>query len=172
MENKETGGFECLTCETPCAKCAGGSKRCTQCDGLDGKKFLYDFDCWTECPGGTTPNNEKLTCLKCKDDCDLCQLDDDSVCLKCKEPQIAYKGECVPECPDGYSPDETGQACRPWQLSDWGIIYYPWLLMALVGSVVVFIGMIKRKAYIHRGQIYQTSPQNTLTCIIVVLAPL
>ena len=133
---------------------------------------MFDSTCWTDCPAGTTPNNEKLTCLKCKDDCDLCQLDDDSKCLKCKKPKIAHEGVCLEQCPDGFAPDETGQACRPWQLSDLGIIYYPWLLAALIGTLVSCFGIMRRRAVIFRGKIWMMSPQNTLTCIIVVIAPL
>jgi hypothetical protein len=75
-------------------------------------------------------------------------------------------------CPPGWHPNEDITACRPWQLSDLGTLPYPFLIAAVVGAVVCSLGMMKKRAYILHGKMAKYSPQNTLTCLIVIIAPL
>jgi len=158
MDNEKTNSFECLTCTSPCAKCAGGSLKCTACDGVNDKKYLYKEDCWATCPAGSTPNKEKLTCFQCNWDCDLCDLNDAEKCLKCASPKLAYLGKCIEECPEGWSPNADGSACRPWQLGDLGTLFYPFLIAALIGTIICLFGMMRRRAFISHGKMKMMSP--------------
>jgi proprotein convertase subtilisin/kexin type 5 len=162
----------CTKCNAPCSTCQGTADTCVDCDGVDDKRFLYRDTCYSDCPAGSTKNLETLSCFACVDGCDLCDLNDANHCIKCSKPQLAYHGECIDACPDGYAPNEDKSACRPWQLSDLGILPYPFLIAAAIGIVICLFGLMRRRAYLRHGKMAWMSPQNTLTCIIVVIAPL
>jgi small-conductance mechanosensitive channel len=90
---------------------------------------------------------------------------------------LVYDNVCVDECPSGFAtagmvPNEDGTACRPWQLSDMGWFPFPFLIAAAIFTIICLFGIMKREAYLYKGKATWRSPQNTLTCIIVCLAPL
>lgn len=53
-----------------------------------------------------------------------------------------------------------------------GTLPYPFLIAAVIGAVVCSFGMMKKKAYILHGKMAKYIPQNMVTCLIVVIAPL
>lgn len=142
----------CVKCETPCATCIDNPNKCVDCDGVDDKRFFFRDTCWKDCPAGSTKDLAQLTCFACEPGCDLCQLNDSSKCMKCSSPKVAYQGECVDECPDGFAPNEDGSACRPWQLSDLGTLPYPFLIAAAIGIVICLFGLMRRRAYLRHGK--------------------
>jgi hypothetical protein len=138
---------------------------------------LYEKRCYETCPKGTGPDAVSNTCFKCNDGCDLCEKEERDVCLTCTPPTLVYEGKCVDECPGPFGPggivaNEDKTSCRPWQLSDMGWIPFPFLIAAAIFTIICLFGMMKRKAYLSKGKMAMKSPQNTLTCIIVALAPL
>lgn len=169
---------KCTKCASPCMECAGAIDKCISCDAsISNSIYLYEEMCYSTCPRGTGPDNDKNTCFKCNPGCDLCDIKDIDKCLTCTRPTLVFDGKCVDECPSGFAtagmvPNEDGTACRPWQLSDMGWIPFPFLIAAAIFTIICLFGMMKRKAYLHKGKMATKSPQNTLTCIIIVLAPL
>jgi hypothetical protein len=81
----------------------------------------------------------------------------------------------VDKCPDGWHvnyPDGDGTACRLWKLQDAGIIPFPFLILTFIASVVCSFGLMKKRAFLFQNKMKLESPQHTLTCIIVAIAPL
>ena len=140
----------CNQCKSPCALCEGTPETCIACDGVGGTKYVYNEKCYAECPPGSGPDPEKLTCFPCEEGCDLCDINDVSQCLKCTPPTLVYQFKCVDECPDGWVVNEEGVACRPWQLSDLGIIYFPFLIAGLIFTIICLFGTLKKRAYIDK----------------------
>jgi len=69
-------------------------------------------------------------------------------------------------------PDGDGTACRPWKLGDWGVLWFPFLICAFIFTCICLFGLMKKRAYLSKGKAVIESPQRTLTCIIVAIAPL
>lgn len=171
---------KCTKCKSPCMECFESSiEDCKTCDASASNSiYLYLKRCYATCPPKTGPDNTKNTCFPCpQDDCDLCDFEDPNKCLTCTRPKLVFDGKCVDECPGGFAtagmvPNEDGTACRPWQLSDMGWFPFPFLIMATIWTIICLFGLMKRKAYLKNGKMAMKSPQNTLTCIIIGLAPL
>lgn len=47
--------------------------------------------CYASCPSGYAPVVETDTCVKCKDDCDLCDSKNISTCFVCNKPLLVYE---------------------------------------------------------------------------------
>jgi hypothetical protein len=167
----------CTKCASPCAECFDSVDNCLTCDGSGGTKFVYQDRCWADCPAGSGPDADNLTCFPCEEGCDLCDIEDKSICLKCTRPTVAYEGVCYPECPAGFSPNSPegdGRSCRPWKLGDWGLIYFPFLIIALIFSLIAALGETKKRFKINKntGMMMSINPQNTIAVLVVVLAPI
>lgn len=168
----------CEKCQLPCAECAGTTQDCVTCDSSISRAiFKYEKRCYAECPEGTGPIPAENSCFKCQPGCDLCSYEDEGVCLSCTPPALVYKGKCVAECPGPNGPggivaNEDNTSCRPWQLSDWGWVPFPFLICAAIFTTICLFGMSKRRAFVEKGKVITRPRQNTLTCIIVALAPL
>ena len=167
----------CTKCNSPCAECFDHPDNCLTCDNTGGTKFVYLDRCWAECPRGSGPDTENLTCFPCNDGCDLCEIDNIDECLKCTFPTVAYNGVCFDECPAGFSPNSPegdGRSCRPWKLGDIGIVYFPFLLLFVIMSGIFALGEYKQRAKIDKKtkKMVLFKPQNTITCIIIVLGPI
>lgn len=135
--------------------------------------FLYEKRCYADCPPGTGPDADTLTCFPCLDGCDLCDIKNKTKCLKCTAPTVVYQSECVSECPEGWVVDENGIACREWWLGDLKpLLWFPFLITGLIFTIICLFGLMKKQAYLSHGKMATRSPQNTLTCIIIALAPL
>ena len=55
----------CEKCESPCATCSGAPDQCETCDGTGGTKFTFLKKCYVDCPAGSAPNVDTMTCFKC-----------------------------------------------------------------------------------------------------------
>jgi len=140
----------CEKCKSPCALCEGTPDHCISCDGTGGTKYVHDDQCWADCPPGTRHNAENLTCFACNEGCDLCDIQDINKCLRCTAPALVYDGSCISECPIGWVVNEEGVACRPWQLSDLGIIYFPFLICGAIFTAIILLGQLKKRAYLDK----------------------
>jgi amino acid permease len=80
-----------------------------------------------------------------------------------------HEGGCVNPCPENYVAD--GISCREWELKDAGIIPFPFLIATLIFIVICLFGRMKKRAFISKGKMAIKSPQNTITCIIICIAP-
>lgn len=157
----------CTKCKSPCALCADTPEGCVTCDGTGGTKFVYENKCYPNCPAGSGPDANDLTCFPCQAGCDLCDIQNKTKCLKCTAPTLIYNGACVDECPKGqgwhindegwfvYSDwhvNEDGTGCRPWKLKDLGVIWFPFLIAAVIFTIICLFGLMKKRAYIHHGK--------------------
>lgn len=159
----------CTKCRSPCALCDGHPDRCVSCDGSGGTKYVHEQKCYADCPAGTGPNSNELTCFPCLEGCDLCDIQNITQCLKCTAPSLVHEGGCVNPCPENYVAD--GISCREWELKDAGIIPFPFLIATLIFIVICLFGRMKKRAFINKGKMAIKSPQNTITCIIICIAP-
>lgn len=123
-------------------------------------------------PPGTGPDADTLTCFPCLPGCDLCDIQNKTKCLKCTAPTVVYQNECVSECPEGWVVEENGIACREWWIGDWPLVWFPFLITGLIFTIICLFGLMKKQAYLSHGKMALRAPQNTLTCIIIALAPL
>ena len=64
---------------------------------------LYDNTCVLTCPKGTYKN--KHLCLYCNENCNECSSKNS--CEVCKEGKYKVKGQCLEDCPIGYSKTEN-----------------------------------------------------------------
>lgn len=60
---------------------------------------------------------------------------------------------CVTVCPLGEVPEPSTGTCRLWHLSDIGLVYFPFLSTGALFSIVVCIGLFKKKAVLVKGRI-------------------
>ena len=104
--------------------------------------------------------------------CDLCPLEDTSICLTCADPLYIYESVCVSECPEGFVVNDEGSACRNATLADLCILYFPFLIAAAIFTIVILFGRYKKKAILVKGKVVKVSYQSSITCIIVFIAPL
>ena len=161
----------CVGCEKPCAQCHGSPTRCVTCDGE--YKYFFNDMCFKGCPENTvfvpTDDQTKLLCLSCADEtCKKCDTNNNDVCLLCKQDLLVHEGKCVSQCPSGFLPNKTNTVCQKFTINDIDIFPFPFLIAASVGCLIAVFGLCKKKA----GRTKYISTQNTITCIIVILAPL
>ena len=141
----------CTKCQSPCSTCVGLPQNCLTCDGSGGTKFIYKQRCWANCPAGSGPDPEKLTCFPCEPGCDLCDITNKTACLKCTPPRVVFNSTCLDSCPVGMHPnypDGDGSACRPWKLGDLGIIPFPFILALIIFTVIILLGLLKKRGHI------------------------
>lgn len=104
--------------------------------------------------------------------CELCPLENTEICLTCISPLYVHEGVCVPECPENFVVNDDKSACRNATLADLGILYFPFLIAALIFTIVILFGKCKKKAILVKGKVEKISYQSSITCIIVFIAPL
>lgn len=63
---------------------------------------------------------------------------------------LAYEGDCIDKCPKGYSQNSDNTACRAWQLSDLGIVYFPFLVAGLLTTIFVAFGILKTRVVVSK----------------------
>jgi hypothetical protein len=85
--------------------------------------------------------------------CELCPLDDTATCLTCISPLYVFEGVCVSECPENFVVNDDGSACRNSTLADLGILYFPFLIAALLFTIVILFGKCKKKAILVKGKV-------------------
>jgi hypothetical protein len=54
-------------------------------------------------------------------------------------------------------PDGDGSACRPWKLGDLGIIPFPFILALIIFTVIILLGLLKKRGHIvnNKAVIYK-----------------
>lgn len=53
-----------------------------------------------------------------------------------------------------------------------GTVPFPFLIAAAISIVICLFGLMRKRAYLLHGKMHLMSPQHTLTCIVIALAPL
>lgn len=143
---------KCLPCEAPCLECNLAVDLCTVCDAPC--HLLINSTCYCTCPDGTVPNYETSKCEPCTGiGCLFCKLDDKEFCMDCAPPLVLLGGACVNTCGDGLVVDLYTRACRKWELSDLGVIYFPFLSCTAVFTILVIYGRFKTKAVLVKGKV-------------------
>ncbi|XP_075063067.1 insulin receptor [Mixophyes fleayi] len=80
--------------------------KCVSC-----RNFLLQGKCVESCPPGSY-SLQGWRCIsfnECQDLHNKCQNSQDSSC----RPYVIHKGECIPECPSGYTTNSTTLTCAP-----------------------------------------------------------
>jgi len=78
---------------------------------------------------------DERKCLGCVVGCDSCELEDNSICLRCSKGLALFQNDCVSECPFDYLKSSDGSICEfRTYLLDKTLIYFP----GLGGAVVLF----------------------------------
>ena len=104
-------GEECIACQNErCKACSIDLHTCFECYN---EKFLYNGDCYEECPIGTYPDEDTKKCIPCDHSCEKC---DKNHCLQCRRGYYYFNNEtCVENCPTGFYEDcsATSRKCVP-----------------------------------------------------------
>ena len=99
-------------------KCTGTATTCTACPG---NQFLFNQDCFTQCPGVVIDGQCKAecpagqfaaggVCNPCDPKCATCS-GTAANCLRCANNFKTFNGDCVAQCPAGLL--DNGFACLP-----------------------------------------------------------
>jgi len=144
------------------------------CDGEKSTRFVSSGKCYQDCPKGTVLNaDDDINCIPCEQEgCAMCEFKDPTKCLLCKKNLFVFEGKCLAVCPKGYKVNNPPTACRLLNLQDMGVIYFPFLTMAVIITLVCICGMFKKKAVWRQGRRVKVSEQNTVTAILAGIAPL
>ncbi len=84
----------CLDCPFTCLTCVS-DKICTQCNVF--AKLNSQYQCELIC--GSNEYSTGNSCVKCPTTCASCL--DSNICTSCITEYSLYKGQCIPECPEG-----------------------------------------------------------------------
>lgn len=131
---------ECIQCESPCLECDEGLKSCTKCDGSEGRIYRFGKNCMTGCPDGTKLEISDNSCSGCVTGCKKCDLDNPNTCYECQEGFLIFENSCYENCPDGTILSFTGDTCRRLSDLDTRLIYFPFLIIAILMGFVSWIG--------------------------------
>mmetsp|Transcript_47785 Transcript_47785/g.64799 ORF Transcript_47785/g.64799 Transcript_47785/m.64799 type:complete len:145 (-) Transcript_47785:5803-6237(-) len=135
--------------------CSSSIDYCDSCDG----EYSYAGKCYNPCPEGTSPDNESMKCIGCLAGCQRCVETSPDQCILCEKGLYVHEGACVAECPEGFRINFEQTACTDSKLIDLGVVYFPFLICLLIGSIVSCFG---KKAKNHRP----------IVSIIVMIGPL
>ena len=107
-----TGYFDstsrCDKClDSNCEICSP-TNQCQKCNKIT---YLIESTsrCEIKCPKGYFENTTNRTCVKCDSGCSICK--GSKQCNNCEKGLVLHKGECLHNCPDGYSP--SSNECVP-----------------------------------------------------------
>lgn len=73
----------------------------------------------------------------------MCEYKNLTSCLICEKGLYVFQGECLPACPKGFKTNSDNSACVILNLQDLGVIYFPFLTMAAIITLVCVCGMFK-----------------------------
>jgi hypothetical protein len=160
----------CEECESPCRTCFGAVDICTSCNGDFDLLYLDGNICKTKCDlgwVGDTRIDENYKCQKCEvAQCKVCNLEELDYCLECFEPFYIYEGQCVSECPTDYRVGDAGKACVLITINDLGILYFPFLQVTAILSLIVLFGKCKKAK--PKGLKPAKSEQHSIPALIAV----
>lgn len=71
-------------------------------------------------------------------------------CLTCNSGLVLVDGVCQGACPAGYV--ASGNGCISKALTDLGIMYFPFLIMAAILTAIVLFGKCKKKGQLVHGK--------------------
>jgi hypothetical protein len=145
-----------MDCEAPCKTCDGAENICLTCDGSKGRVYLLNSTCYDECPLQYANNDDTVpkSCIGCESGCDRCNATNIEECLICGPDLFLYKekpglGVCQGSCPDGMK--GVDRVCII-DDDDLKVLYFPFLIAALIFTIVVFFGKMKTKAILVGGE--------------------
>lgn len=141
----EKGGI-CTPCESPCKTCGTLPTVCLSCDGTLDRIFRFGPDCIEQCPEGTTQDTENGVCLGCKTGCAECSIENPQVCQRC-DGLLLLDGECLSNCPFGYTPNFLNTACLEVANLDAKLVYFPFSIWMLFLLALSFVGRVIKKKH-------------------------
>jgi len=81
---------------------------------------------------------------------------------------VLLNGACAAACPPGF--EISGSGCVNKALTDLGVLYFPFIIMAAIFTAIVLFGKCKKKGQLVHGKSKMISLQNTLTSELVFIA--
>ena len=130
----------CFGCEFPCSECSTGPKICLACDQKFGDAYLYGPGCIDSCPAGYSVNEAEKKCEGCGSGCDVCDENDQRICLQCESGLMLHLDACVSDCPKGYLSNYEASSCYPLSDLDIRLIPFPCLIIAAVFLFLSYVG--------------------------------
>jgi hypothetical protein len=73
----------------------------------------------------------------------LCDSINQTKCLQCETPLLEYKGNCLSQCPSGFSKSWFGQSCTKAFQINFTVIPFPHLGACGVMLLICLVGLIK-----------------------------
>ena len=151
---------ECVNCNKSCGTCRLGDKDfCTSC--ADGENhFLFAGKCLPQCPPGTTRDLKTLRCSQCDVGCKECDLEDNSICIRCESGLSLYGTKCEINCPVDFKKSEDGTVCEPRVYPfDRSFVPFPFIILLVSLFIIgVFCWILtKRRTLILQVFIIQTT---------------
>ena len=104
IENYNTLYFT-FKCNDHCTSCDMNNNNCLSCFKSSSLPYLYNGQCTSICPSGTSLNESNYTCEICNLKCSECKNNAINYCHSCINKYdflIEDQGLCVSHCPPGY----------------------------------------------------------------------
>ena len=131
---------------------------CTSCKGVENRDYLWGPTCVTKCPDGFNQNEDTFECEGCPTGCHECDPKDNRVCQKCElglllvtlvdEEGNDMLPTCVQTCPPGYLANYEGTECANLTDIDLTLVYFPFLITALLMFVLSVAGSVAKKKHL------------------------
>lgn len=90
--------LRCGTCASPCSTCEKAADKCLSCDGSGNRRYVYNYQCYEECPDRTAPDLTTLSCVNCGPRCTKCGAQEGPSCYECEKPFLLEEGSCKEKC--------------------------------------------------------------------------
>lgn len=162
---------QCLACQSPCKKCINSTTQCLSCDQTQSLKYWFSYQCYKDCPSGTVKDDSQMICKGCLTGCQKCDEKNQTKCYECIKPLILYNEQCLTDCPEGLRLNDDGTNCvvPDTEVKDLTLVYFPFLICALLMAIVAIGGEIKdRKNIVLTNCIVLWGPVEQLVLIAQV----
>jgi hypothetical protein len=126
--------------------------------------------CYADCPATYANDFENNKCVGCLSGCDKCNITNQAQCLKCGENLYLLNDTCRGSCPDGYK--GVNGVCIPLSGEDLTVLWFPYLIAAVLLTIIVYFAKCKKKAELVNGKLEKINNQSSVAAIIAFIAPL
>ena len=93
-------------------------------------------------------NEAEKKCEGCGSGCDVCDENDQRICLQCESGLMMHLDACVSDCPKGYLSNYEASSCYPLSDLDIRLIPFPCLLIACVFLFLSYVGDKQKRKHL------------------------
>jgi hypothetical protein len=129
--------------------------------------MLLDSTCYADCPLNYANNFAEKRCDGCQTGCDRCDVKNLTKCELCSADLFLYNDTCSGSCPEGWK--GKNRVCVN-ESDDLRVLYFPFLIAAFIFTIVVFFGLLKKKAVLVNGTMKKISNQWSVSAIIACVS--